>query len=185
MMFYVMFCLQDFYPTSSRRDFKRNILILVLCLCAFHTNLWDHILGKFYPAIKIFRMQKKIIRIMTKSDNRSSCRQLFKKLRILPLQSQYILSLISFVVQNKDQFTNNLEIHNINTRYNMNLHPPLLNLTLSQKEAHYSGIRLFNHLPGHIKQLAGDINLFKLALKNLLRSHSFYSIQEYLQTKLI
>ena len=73
----------------------------------------------------------------------------------------------------------------INTRYNMNLHPPLLNLTLSQKGAHNSGIRLFNHLPVRIKQLAGDINLFKWALKNLLRSHSFYSLQEYLQTKLI
>ena len=47
----------------------------------------------------------------------------------------------------------------------MNLHPPLLNLTLSQKGVHYSGIRLFNHLRGHIKHLAGDINLFKLALK--------------------
>jgi hypothetical protein len=122
---------------------------------------------------------------MTKSNNRSSCRQLFKKLGILPLQSQYILSLLSSVVQNKDQFTNNLEIHNISTRYNMNLHPPLLNLTLSQKGAHYSGIRLFNHLPVHIKQLAGDIKLFKTALKNLLRSQSFYSIQEYLETKLI
>ena len=42
---------------------------------------------------------------------------------ILPLQSQYILSLLSFVVQNKDQFTNNLEIRNINPRHNMNLHP--------------------------------------------------------------
>jgi hypothetical protein len=122
---------------------------------------------------------------MTKSNNRSSCRQLFKKFGILPLQSQYILSLLSFVVQNKDQFTNNLEIHNINTRHNTNLHPPLLNLSLSQKGVHYSGIRLFIHLPMHIKQLAGDIKLFKPALINLLHSHSFYSIQEYLETKLI
>ena len=118
------------------------------------------------------------------SNNRSSCRQLFKKLGILPLQSQYILSLLSFVVQNKDQFTNNLKIHNINTRHNMNLHPPSLNLTLSQKGVHYSGIRLFNHLPVHNKQLAGDIKLFKPALRNLLWLHS-YSIQEYLETNLI
>ena len=78
-------------------------------------------LGNSTHAIKIFRMQKKIIRIMTKSNNRSPCRQLFKKLEIISLQSQHILSLLSFVVQNKDQFTSNLEIHNINTRYNMNL----------------------------------------------------------------
>jgi hypothetical protein len=122
---------------------------------------------------------------MTKSHNRSSCRQLFKKLGILPIQSQYILTLLSFVVQNKDQFTNNLETHNINTRHNRNLHPPLLNLSLSQKGVHYSDIRLFNHLPMHIKLLAVDIKLFKPALINLLHSHSFYSIQEYLETKLI
>ena len=108
-------------------------------------------LGNSTHVIKIFRMQKRIIRIMTKSDSRSSCRQLFKNLGILPLQSQYILSLLSFVVRNTHQFTNNLEIHNINTRYNINLHPPLLNLTLSQKGAHYSGIKLFNHLPVQIK----------------------------------
>jgi hypothetical protein len=111
--------------------------------------------------------KKKLIHIMTKSNNRSSCRQLFKKLGILPLLSQYIRSLLSFVVQNKDHFSNNLETHNINTRYNMNLHPPVLSLTLSQKGAHYSGIRLFIHLPVHIKQLAGDIKVFKPALKNL------------------
>ena len=44
--------------------------------------------GNSTHAIKIFRMQKRIICIMTKSDSRSSCRQLFKNLGILPLQSQ-------------------------------------------------------------------------------------------------
>ena len=107
--------------------------------------------GNSTHVVKIFRMQKRIICIMTKSDSRSSCRQMFKNLGILPLQSQYILSLLSFVVRNTDQFTNNLEIHNINTRYIINLHPPLLNLALSQKGAHYSGIKLFNHLPVQIK----------------------------------
>jgi len=32
--------------------------------------------------------------------NRISCRNLFKKLQILPLTSQYILSLLIFVVRN-------------------------------------------------------------------------------------
>jgi hypothetical protein len=129
--------------------------------------------GETLPMLlKYLECKKKILSIMTKSNNRSSCRQLFKKLGILPLQSQYILSLLSFVVQNKDNFTSNSEIHNINTRYNMNLHPPLLKLTLSQKGAHYSGIRLFNHLPVCIKQLAGDIKLFKPALKKPLSTLS-------------
>jgi len=38
------------------------------------------------------------------SDNKISCRDLFKKLYILPLQSQYIFSLLMFIVKNKDLF---------------------------------------------------------------------------------
>jgi len=40
---------------------------------------------------------------------------LFKKLQILPLKSQYLLSLLIFVVNNRDKFLINSEIHNINT----------------------------------------------------------------------
>jgi hypothetical protein len=44
--------------------------------------------------------------------NRVSCRNLFKKLQIFPLTSQYMLSLLMFVVQNKNSFFNN-ENHNL------------------------------------------------------------------------
>jgi hypothetical protein len=47
----------------------------------------------------IFKMQKRIIRIITKSRGKDSCRQLFKRLEILPLKSQYILSVLLFVVK--------------------------------------------------------------------------------------
>jgi hypothetical protein len=47
---------------------------------------------------------------MMNVDNRQSCRDLFKKLSILPLHSQYILSLSLFVVENIDKS----EIHSIN-----------------------------------------------------------------------
>jgi hypothetical protein len=36
--------------------------------------------------------------------NRVSCRSLFKKLQILPFKSQYMLSLLMIVVQNKTFF---------------------------------------------------------------------------------
>jgi hypothetical protein len=58
-------------------------------------------------------------------NSRHSCRELFKMLNILPLQSQYILSLVLFVVNNKNQFKVNSEIHSINTRNNSNVFQPL------------------------------------------------------------
>jgi len=49
----------------------------------------------------IFCMQKKAIRIMEGCGNRVSCRNLFKKLKILPLMSQYLLSLLMYMVRKK------------------------------------------------------------------------------------
>jgi hypothetical protein len=48
--------------------------------------------GNSPHSTNIFKIQKRKIRIMTKSRSRDSWRQLFKMFKILPLQSQYILS---------------------------------------------------------------------------------------------
>jgi len=48
----------------------------------------------------IFRIQKLVTIIMEGCGNRVSCRNLLKKLQILPLTSQYMLSLLMFVVNN-------------------------------------------------------------------------------------
>ena len=116
---------------------------------------------------------------MTKSRSRDSCRQLLKRLEILPLQSQYILSVLLCVVKNKDLYTNNQEIHSSNIRSNINLHPPLCNLTVFQKGVYFSGIKLLNHLLLNIKSLSNEIKSLKPALKRFLNLHSFYSVEEY------
>jgi len=72
--------------------------------------------------------------------NRDSCRQLFTRLEILPLQSQYTFSVLLFVAKNKDLYITNQEIHNITKRSYINLHPLVCNLTVFQKGAYYSGI---------------------------------------------
>jgi len=105
---------------------------------------------------------------MTKSISTDSCRQLFTRLEILPLQSKYTFSVLLFVAKNKDLYINNQEIHNINKRSNINLHPLVCNLTVFQKGSYYSGTKLFNHLVLKIKSLTNEIKLFKPALKRFL-----------------
>jgi hypothetical protein len=73
-----------------------------------------------------------IIILMTNLGPRDSCRNIFKELKILPLQSQYLFSLLLFVVKNKEIFKTNFEIYSINTRHISDLHLRLLNLTKSQ-----------------------------------------------------
>ena len=100
----------------------------------------------------IFKMQKKIVMIMTGIRNRDSCREHFKRLKILPLQTQYLLSLLLFVAENTDYFRLNSEIHSFNTKNKCNLHLPHTKLTIFQKGLYYAGIKVFNNLPTYIKK---------------------------------
>jgi hypothetical protein len=89
--------------------------------------------GNFQLSDSIFKIQKRIIRVITNSVRRDSSCDLYKKLQILPLLSQYILSLLVRVNKNRSCFISNSEIHDINTRHNHNLHLPSTNLTLVQE----------------------------------------------------
>ena len=120
-----------------------------------------------------------MIRIITNSRMRDSCRELFKKLEILPLHSQYIFSISIFVIKSKHLFYTNNQIHSIHTRFKTNSHPPTANLTKFQKGVYYSTIKIFNNLPHNIKDLASEIVLFWNALKRFLLINSFYNSKEY------
>jgi hypothetical protein len=83
--------------------------------------------GNSPQSIHVFRLQKRVIRIISNYGSRDSCRELFKKLQMLPLKSQYKFSPLLFVVKNRENLQFNSEIHNINTRYNDNFHYPICN----------------------------------------------------------
>ena len=87
--------------------------------------------------------------------NRVSCRNLFRKLQIFSFDiTIYMLSLLMFVVQNKNIFLTNNENHNIDTRQRNNLYLPQANSTTYQKGAYYSRNKMFNNLPLEIKIIA-------------------------------
>jgi hypothetical protein len=82
-------------------------------------------------SINIFRMQKKVIWMMD-CRSRTSCRNLFRRLQILPFVSQYIFSLRLFVGENKNIFILNSENYTKNTRQSNNFHQPINTLTMYQ-----------------------------------------------------
>jgi hypothetical protein len=84
-----------------------------------------------------------------------------------------------YVVNNKHLFTRNLEVHNHNSRSPKNFELPITNLTIYQKGAYYTGIKIFNYLPTDIKNAVNEIQVFKKTLKRFLLHNSFYSIDEY------
>jgi len=89
-----------------------------------------------------------------------------------------MLSLLMFVVQNKNLFLTNNENHNLDTRQRNNLYLPQTNLTIYQKAAYYSGINIFNNLPLEIKNVAGNPpRKLKFPWKN------FYPLTDFTQLK--
>jgi len=113
--------------------------------------------------------------------SRDSCRKLFLNLEILPLPSQYILSLLLFMTRNKNQLEVNSEIYQISTRQHAKLHQPSVNATKYQKGVHCIGVEVFNMLPFYIKAEVDNLKKFKAVLQKYLHENSFYSLDEYFE----
>ena len=102
--------------------------------------------GNSADSTKMFKLQKKNIRIMMGCRNTESCKKLFLNLKILPFPSQYIFSLLSFMIRNKNQFPVNSEIYHFDTRQHANFHQPSVNVTKFQKGVSNLGAKVFNPL---------------------------------------
>jgi len=86
--------------------------------------------GNSVKSKRIFQKQKRIIRIMTGTTARTSCRLLFPELQILTSASQYIFSLMRFLSSNLKIYKFNTSIHNLNTRHKLKLHMPAVRLII-------------------------------------------------------
>jgi hypothetical protein len=109
--------------------------------------------GSHSDSNRVFRLQKKVIRIMTGSKSRVLCKPLFKALEILTLPSQYILSLMTFMIYNIEYFTFNSSVHSFNTRKKVQLYKPISSSASFQRGVYYATTKIFNKLPVHIAQL--------------------------------
>jgi hypothetical protein len=85
-----------------------------------------------------------------------------------------------FMIKNRKEFTDNTEMYEIKTRQQKNLHQPFANLKKYQKGIHYLGIKAYNNLPSHIKDMSNEPRKFEIRLKQILQIYFFYSLQEYI-----
>jgi len=78
---YSVFCNQIDTSNNVSRNFKNGLIAYVHLIMSYGINFG----GNQPYSEKIFKIQKRVIRIITNSRPRDSCRELFKKLEILPL----------------------------------------------------------------------------------------------------
>ena len=134
--------------------------------------------GQSPGSLRVFLLQKRVIRTIMDCGGRTSCRTLFHELGILTT-SQYIFSLLQFVVKNSNLFPLNKNIHSFNTRQQSNSHQPSAHLRKYQLGPYYMGINLFNTLPSTLKIESHNPSRFMTLLKKFLLESSLYSLEEF------
>jgi hypothetical protein len=100
-----------------------------------------------------------------------------KDLSVLPFYSHFVFSLLIYVVNNKYLLNTNMDYHNYETRYKLDLHRPTVKLAKCYKGPYNFGTKTYNHLLEFIKELSSDLNKVKRTLKGFLNQHSFLYYQ--------
>jgi hypothetical protein len=70
---------------------------------------------------RVFKLQKKAIRLMSNVSRNITCREWFKRWKILAVNCVHIMETICYVKENLEKFNQNLNNHNYDTRQRKNL----------------------------------------------------------------
>ena len=103
---------QIFRVTRSIKD--DLFLLRSFCYDLWYNFFWGGGRKLSYSS-NIFKIQKRIIRVITNSGSRDYCPGLFQKLNILLSPAQCVFSLLLFVIKNRGLYKSKFEIHIINT----------------------------------------------------------------------
>lgn len=135
--------------------------------------------GSSNEMLRVFRLQKRIVRVMCKAGYRVHCKPFFQQLNLITLPGLYILEVLTFFKNNPHLFENNIARHHYNTRHKGDMVYPIHRLTLLEKGLHYSALRLYNVLPLQLKNIACP-KMFLKKVKQILLEKCPYSVEEFL-----
>ena len=135
--------------------------------------------------VKILKLQKKAIRIITHNDPLTSCRPLFQKFNILTVFSLYILEASCLVkkclLDSTSTLSNSIDtssrIHSHYTRLRNNVHIHHSNTYNKKTDITIRCSNLYNKLPEPLK-LLNNLKSFRSATKKYLLQKTIYNIEE-------
>lgn len=149
---------------------------LIYPFLSYGVAVWGH---ENYRTKHIFRLQKKVIRIIFNKPFSFSCKPLFKLHNILTFSSIYILNVLIFVRKNFHLYRVGRISERYNLRNNNNIRIPFHRTTFYERQLLFNGARLYNALPDSLKKI-NDIKIFSKKVKDMLMSQCHYSVSEYL-----
>lgn len=126
-----------------------------------------------------FKLQKRAIRAIAQVSKTTSCREIFKELKILPLPCIFIYETLSFTKSNLNTFPTNADLHSHNTRNQNNIFISHCNTSFRKNTFIQIGIKMYNNLPQYMKEIPA-VPKFRKELHKFLIQNSFYSVDEFI-----
>ena len=137
-------------------------------------EVWGKARDKFLNPLK--KLQRKVVRIINNSSYMSDTEPIFKALQIFNVEQIYSYKTLLFVYKYHNGmyndilpnfFTHNCVIHSYNTRFNKNLHTPLVLKDTYHRSVKITGIKLWNKLINRV-DCNVTFNVFKKQLKKYI-----------------
>jgi hypothetical protein len=131
-----------------------------------------------YQMYRIFKLQKRAIRLLSGVPPRTSCRDLFVQLNILPLPALYIYQVLMFLKKQPQYFSHSKLKHHYSTRNKNNFVLEQHRTTALEKGLLYSAQFYHNSLPNDIR-VVESINKFKFLTKSWLLAKNVYKLSDF------
>lgn len=116
------------------------------CQAIYAIIMW----GQCTDAQKVLLKQKSAIRSIYQMKKTDSCREIFRRGKILTTTSAFILACVKYVHQNQNKFPKNSHYHSYNTREKNNFSVPHARINKTQQGPNYTCLMLYNRLPSHV-----------------------------------
>ena len=158
-----------------------NECVLNIYYGLFHSVMQYGIIlsGNSPEAIRVFKLQKRAVRIISHSYRLAHCKPIFKKLKIMSLPSLYVFSNLLYVKNNLNTFQTVDEIHSYSTRGNKDIRVPLYKTGKLTNGPNYWALKFYNILSNKIKEM--NYHNYKKEIKDLLLDKCLYNYKEFFQ----
>lgn len=152
--------------------------LLTVYFSLMHSHLTYSVVhwGNSSSAVRLFRVQKKAMRLIANAGYYDHCQPIFKQFGVMPLPSLYIYYQLIEIHINSDRFCLNSAYHGYPTRSSNLIRPN--NFKYKKTRDNSLDVSLYNVLPQHLRDM--PVGRFKSALKRILKVNCFYSVQEYM-----
>lgn len=134
--------------------------------------LWGHAPG----CIKVLRLQKKAVRVLSAAGYRDHCKPLFANLKVMTIFSQYVYYGLINLKNNIGEYQQRGDLHNHDTRHAQKLDIPRCRLSRSLAAHPIPAMRFYNMLPPRAH--TEDMKAFSMQLFNKLTNEPLYSFEE-------